>query len=57
MSGHTQQQIALIDGNGCPTDPNIFPSLEKLPGTKTLVGRFDGKIIFLIYKINNLLNF
>lgn len=41
MSGHTQQQIALIDQNGCPTDSNIFPALEKLPGTKTLVGRFD----------------
>ena len=27
MSGHTQQQIALIDAQGCPTDSNIFPSL------------------------------
>ena len=41
MSGQTQQQIALIDNNGCSTDPNIFPALERLPGTKTLVGRFD----------------
>lgn len=35
------ESIMLIDSHGCPTDPNIFPVLERLPNSKGLVGKFD----------------
>ena len=41
-SGTNQNEsIMLIDSQGCPTDPNIFPSLERIPNSKGLMGRFD----------------
>lgn len=40
-SGKTDEFITLIDSRGCPTDTNIFPPLERVPGTRALQGRFD----------------
>uniref|UniRef100_A0A6P6YG15 Uncharacterized protein LOC113797539 n=1 Tax=Dermatophagoides pteronyssinus TaxID=6956 RepID=A0A6P6YG15_DERPT len=41
-SGANQNEsIMLIDSDGCPTDPNIFPVLEKIPNSKGLQGKFD----------------
>ncbi|XP_013793683.1 uncharacterized protein LOC106477689, partial [Limulus polyphemus] len=40
-NGRDDDYIILIDNNGCPTDPSIFPSLEKVPETKALQGKFD----------------
>ncbi|XP_077550490.1 uncharacterized protein LOC144163393 isoform X2 [Haemaphysalis longicornis] len=42
-SGQNDDSIVLIDSSGCPTDRNIFPPLEKLPGdkTRTLQSRFE----------------
>lgn len=41
-SGHAaNESIVLIDSSGCPTDPNIFPNLEKIPNSKGLMGKFD----------------
>ncbi|KAH7970771.1 hypothetical protein HPB49_015441 [Dermacentor silvarum] len=42
-SGQNDDSIVLIDSAGCPTDRNIFPALEKLPGdkTRTLQSRFE----------------
>ncbi|XP_077498487.1 uncharacterized protein LOC144109536 [Amblyomma americanum] len=42
-SGQNDDSIVLIDSSGCPTDRNIFPALEKLPGdkTRTLQSRFE----------------
>ncbi|XP_075731237.1 uncharacterized protein LOC119181838 isoform X2 [Rhipicephalus microplus] len=42
-SGQNDDSIVLIDSSGCPTDKNIFPALEKLPGdkTRTLQSRFE----------------
>ncbi|RWS22945.1 uncharacterized protein B4U80_07016 [Leptotrombidium deliense] len=40
-SGTTEESIVLIDKNGCPTDTTIFPSLEKVAGSKSLQGKFD----------------
>jgi hypothetical protein len=40
-SGKTDETIVLIDSSGCPTDTNIFPSLEKVANSKALQGKFD----------------
>ncbi|KAJ6218618.1 hypothetical protein RDWZM_009775 [Blomia tropicalis] len=41
-SGNNQNEsIMLIDADGCPTDPNIFPTLERIPNSKGLMGKFD----------------
>lgn len=40
-SGKGDESIILIDDNGCPTDPIIFPALEKVKGRRALQGRFD----------------
>ena len=40
-SGKTDESIVLIDSHGCPTDVNIFPELEQVPGSKALQGKFD----------------
>lgn len=31
------ESIMLIDSDGCPTDPNIFPALERIPNSKGLM--------------------
>ena len=37
-SGNSQNEsIMLIDSEGCPTDPNIFPVLERIPSSKGLM--------------------
>lgn len=37
-SGNNQNEsIMLIDADGCPTDPNIFPTLERIPNSKGLM--------------------
>lgn len=33
--------IQLLDERGCPVDPLIFPSLQKVPDSKSLQGRFE----------------
>jgi len=33
--------IELLDSRGCPTDPIIFPGLEKIPGSEDLQGSFE----------------
>ena len=33
--------IELLDSRGCPTDPIIFPGLEKVPGSEDLQGSFE----------------
>ena len=40
-SGKTDEEIVLIDADGCPVDPKIFPRLERPRGQKFLVARFD----------------
>ncbi|XP_074598683.1 uncharacterized protein LOC141853293 isoform X2 [Brevipalpus obovatus] len=40
-SGNNDEAITLIDGNGCPTDTAIFPSLERVAGSKSIQGKFD----------------
>ncbi|UXI17490.1 hypothetical protein NH340_JMT03433 [Sarcoptes scabiei] len=41
-SGNNKNEsIMLIDSDGCPTDPNIFPSLERSPNSKGLISKFD----------------
>lgn len=39
-SGTTEESIALIDKDGCPTDFRIFPPLRKL-NRRTIIGKFD----------------
>lgn len=39
-SGTTEESIALIDKDGCPTDYRIFPPLKKL-NRRTILGKFD----------------
>lgn len=39
-SGTTDESIALIDKDGCPTDYRIFPPLKKL-NRRTIIGKFD----------------
>uniref|UniRef100_T1KJV3 ZP domain-containing protein n=1 Tax=Tetranychus urticae TaxID=32264 RepID=T1KJV3_TETUR len=40
-SGNAEEAITLIDSNGCPTDTAIFPNMERVPGSKSLQGKFD----------------
>ena len=30
-----------MDDRGCPTDPVIFPGLQKVPGSRDLQGKFE----------------
>lgn len=39
-SGQSDESIALIDKDGCPTDFRIFPPLKKM-NRRTIVGKFD----------------
>ena len=36
-----EDDIELLDARGCPTDPIIFPGLERLPGSQDLQGSFE----------------
>ncbi|XP_015905599.1 uncharacterized protein [Parasteatoda tepidariorum] len=40
-NGRGDLQISLIDTDGCPTDPRIFPGFEKISGSKSLQSRFQ----------------
>ncbi|XP_037803568.1 uncharacterized protein LOC119597980 [Penaeus monodon] len=40
-SGDNSNSIILLDERGCPDDPAIFPSLQPLPGSKSLQGKFE----------------
>ncbi|XP_071520975.1 uncharacterized protein [Panulirus ornatus] len=40
-SGDNSDSITLLDERGCPVDPVIFPSLQPVPGTKSLQGKFE----------------
>ncbi|KAK3853458.1 hypothetical protein Pcinc_040005 [Petrolisthes cinctipes] len=40
-SGDNSDSIILLDERGCPADPTIFPSLQPVPGTKSLQGKFE----------------
>ncbi|XP_069974674.1 uncharacterized protein [Penaeus vannamei] len=40
-SGDNANSIILLDERGCPDDPAIFPSLQPLPGSKSLQGKFE----------------
>ena len=35
ISPADSDEIELLDSRGCPTDPVIFPGLEKVPGLET----------------------
>ena len=52
-SGSNQNEsIMLIDSDGCPTDPNIFPVLERIPNSKGLIVSCHKKIHrFKIYNL------
>ena len=41
ISGDNNERIQLLDERGCPTDPVIFPGLQKVPGTRDLQGKFE----------------
>ena len=41
ISPADSDEIELLDGRGCPTDPVIFPGLEKVPGSEDLQGSFE----------------
>lgn len=41
ISGVEDDSIELLDAKGCPTDPIIFPGLQKIPGTRDLQGSFE----------------
>jgi hypothetical protein len=41
-SGSKSDSFTLLDERGCPTDPVIFPALEKVaPNSKSLVAPFE----------------
>ncbi|KAG1649564.1 Cuticlin-1 [Nymphon striatum] len=40
-SGNRGDSLTLLDENGCPVDPSIFPGLKKLENSKTLQGKFE----------------
>ena len=40
-NGDNSDSIRLLDSEGCPVDPLIFPSLAPIPGTKSLQGKFE----------------
>jgi hypothetical protein len=41
ISGIEDDEIELLDDKGCPTDPIIFPGLQKIPGSRDLQGSFE----------------
>jgi len=41
ISGIEDDEIDLLDDKGCPTDPIIFPGLQKIPGSRDLQGSFE----------------
>ena len=41
ISPADSDEIELLDSRGCPTDPVIFPGLEKVPGSEDLQGSFE----------------
>ena len=41
ISGADDDSIELLDEKGCPTDPIIFPGLQKIPGSRDLQGSFE----------------
>ncbi|KAG7156467.1 Cuticlin-1-like 2 [Homarus americanus] len=40
-SGDNSDSIMLLDDRGCPVDPVIFPSLQPVPGSRSLQGKFE----------------
>nr|XP_053643380.1 uncharacterized protein LOC128696261 isoform X1 [Cherax quadricarinatus] len=40
-SSDNSDSITLLDERGCPVDPVIFPSLQPVPGSKSLQGKFE----------------
>jgi len=41
IGGNDEDSIQLLDDRGCPTDPIIFPGLQKLPDSRDLQGSFE----------------
>ena len=41
ISPADSDEIELLDSRGCPTDPVIFPGLEKVPGSEDLQSSFE----------------
>ena len=41
ISPADNDEIELLDSRGCPTDPIIFPGLEKIPNSQDLQGSFE----------------
>ena len=41
IGGDDEDSIDLLDDRGCPTDPIIFPGLQKLPDSRDLQGSFE----------------
>ena len=41
IGGDDEDSIDLLDDRGCPTDPIIFPGLEKIEGSRDLQGSFE----------------
>merc|ERR1719474_1965197 len=41
ISGDNEDEIELLDSRGCPTDPIIFPGLQKIPDSRNLQGSFE----------------
>jgi len=41
ISGADDDSIELLDERGCPTDPIIFPGLQKVQGSRDLQGNFE----------------
>ncbi|MPC37733.1 hypothetical protein E2C01_031223 [Portunus trituberculatus] len=40
-SGDNSDSIVLLDERGCPADPAIFPSLQPIPNSRSLQGKFE----------------
>ncbi|XP_050719660.1 uncharacterized protein LOC127000252 isoform X2 [Eriocheir sinensis] len=40
-SGDNSDSITLLDERGCPADPAIFPSLQPIPNSRSLQGKFE----------------
>ena len=40
-SGNNKESLTLINHEGCPQDLFIFPSLQRIPGSKSLQGKFE----------------
>lgn len=41
IGGDDEESIDLLDSRGCPTDPIIFPGLQKIPDSRNLQGSFE----------------